>query len=451
MLNAEALVSKNGVSGNIQAGLGPVGIGLSRGTETHASSYSTQAFYDINGDSIPDIVQTEDGKLKIYGGSRNSNGSVTFSSQNIIENISNLSYNTTSGRVSGISLSPNGGVSKVTPLINRNGTITGVTTKASATPSASAGTTISEGESISSSGFVDINGDGLIDYFDGSSFRLGTGKGMFSYNAYSGVPAISDITSQSFGMNVNLGVGVGSGLCLSVAIFSANAAVGVTYGSSSSVVNQKLMDINGDGLLDMVSMDRGSTRIKVRYNKGKSFTEWSEVQIPTWGSVVSSNQGAFYDMREGFSFDTSKVTGMGGLSKFASSLRADGINAFALYADKNAQTLEWNSSVNVSLSGSFGASVTIKIPLFLFVGVVNITTEGNSGLNYDNSINTTSVKMTDLNGDGSLDHVLRIPGVGIYWKKNITGKVGLLNKIYLPQGGEIRIEYAESYGTEDSP
>ena len=99
VLNAEALVSKNGVSGNIQAGLGPVGIGLSRGTETHASSYSTQAFYDINGDSIPDIVQTEDGKLKIYGGSRNSNGSVTFSSQNIIENISNLSYNTTSGRV----------------------------------------------------------------------------------------------------------------------------------------------------------------------------------------------------------------------------------------------------------------------------------------------------------------------------------------------------------------
>ena len=30
----------------------------------------------------------------------------------------------------------NGGVSQVTPLINRNGTITGVTTKASATPSA---------------------------------------------------------------------------------------------------------------------------------------------------------------------------------------------------------------------------------------------------------------------------------------------------------------------------
>ena len=151
---------------------------------------------------------------------------------------------------------------------------------------------------------MDINGDGLIDYFDGSSFRLGTGKGMLSYNAYSGVPAISDITSQSFGMNVNLGVGVGSGLCLSVAIFSANAAVGVTYGSSSSVVNQKLMDINGDGLQDIVSMERGSTTIKVKYNNGNSFTDYQIVDIPSWGYTITNNKDAFWDMREGFDFDT---------------------------------------------------------------------------------------------------------------------------------------------------
>ena len=82
---------------------------------------------------------------------------------------------------------------------------------------------------------------------------------------------------------------------------------------------------------------------------------------------------------------------------------------------------------------------------------MNISTEFNEGANFDNSINTVSVKMMDINGDGLLDHVLRIPGVGIYWKKNITGQVGLLKGIELPQGGTVSLYYAESYGTEDSP
>ena len=180
-----------------------------------------------------------------------------------------------------------------------------MSTKTTATPSASAGATITEGSSISSSGFTDINGDGLVDYFDGSSFRLGTGNNMLSYSGYNGVSVISDTTSQSFGMNANLGVGVGSGQCLSVALFSLNAAVGVTYGSSSSVVNQRLMDINGDGLQDIVSMERGSTTIKVKYNKGNSFTDYQIVDIPSWGYTITNNKDAFWDMREGFDFDTS--------------------------------------------------------------------------------------------------------------------------------------------------
>ena len=59
--------------------------------------------------------------------------------------------------------------------------------------------------------------------------------------------------------------------------------------------------------------------------------------------------------------------------------------------------------------------------------------------------------MTDLDGDGLADHVLRIPGFGTYWKRNISGRYGLLTGINLPQGGNVRLEYAEQYGTPRNP
>ena len=60
-------------------------------------------------------------------------------------------------------------------------------------------------------------------------------------------------------------------------------------------------------------------------------------------------------------------------------------------------------------------------------------------------------KLTDLDGDGLVDHVLRIPGFGTYWKRNISGRYGQLTQVNLPQGGNVKIEYSEKYGTVDNP
>ena len=60
-------------------------------------------------------------------------------------------------------------------------------------------------------------------------------------------------------------------------------------------------------------------------------------------------------------------------------------------------------------------------------------------------------KLTDLDGDGLADHVLRIPGFGTYWKRNISGLYGKLTKVNLPQGGNVEIDYAEQYGTVNNP
>ena len=60
-------------------------------------------------------------------------------------------------------------------------------------------------------------------------------------------------------------------------------------------------------------------------------------------------------------------------------------------------------------------------------------------------------KLTDLDGDGLVDHVLRIPGFGTYWKRNISGRYGQLTQVNLSQGGNVEIDYAEKFGTPENP
>ena len=121
------------------------------------------------------------------------------------------------------------------------------------------------------------------------------------------------------------------------------------------------------------------------------------------------------------------------------------------FAINDIDNMEFSSTVSLSLNGSIGVSFTfpIKIPV---AGIsINMTCSGGNGLSGSSSINCVNVSMTDLDGDGLADHVLRIPGFGTYWKRNISGLYGKLTKVNLPQGGNVKIEYSEKYGTVDNP
>ena len=110
----------------------------------------------------------------------------------------------------------------------------------------------------------------------------------------------------------------------------------------------------------------------------------------------------------------------------------------------------------MGLSGSVGANLNIGIDILIplppfYIGTINITVSGGAGANASTTVSGASVRMTDLDGDGLADHVLRIPGFGTYWKRNISGRCGLLERIGLPRGGNVQIDYAEKYGTADNP
>ena len=78
---------------------------------------------------------------------------------------------------------------------------------------------------------------------------------------------------------------------------------------------------------------------------------------------------------------------------------------------------------------------------------LNFTGASSSGITTSVTANGASVRMLDLDGDGLADQVLKIPGKGIYYKRNNLGKQGLLKKVKLPQGGFYAVEYEEKYGT----
>jgi hypothetical protein len=52
-----------------------------------------------------------------------------------------------------------------------------------------------------------------------------------------------------------------------------------------------------------------------------------------------------------------------------------------------------------------------------------------------------------FNGDGLVDQVMRVPGSGVWTNLNLSGQVGLLKTIQLPQGGRHELSYRREGNT----
>ncbi|WP_294425638.1 toxin TcdB middle/N-terminal domain-containing protein [uncultured Treponema sp.] len=217
-----------------------------------------------------------------------------------------------------------------------------------------------------------------------------------------------------------------------------------------------MADINGDGLPDILEMESGNSAVSVRYNTGCGFAERQAVGLPGWKSYVKDNLGKFLTQADSNGFDLGVIKELPVIGAAGKGLAGIAINPFGFNAESLSSSLDWSTSVTVGLSGSVGANLNIGIDILIplppfYIGTINITAAGGAGANASSTISGASVRMTDLDGDGLPDHVLRIPGFGTYWKRNISGRCGLLERIGLPQGGSVQIEYAEKYGTVDNP
>ena len=428
--------------------------------ENRATSTSNQILQDVNGDGIPDIVQIDNGVLRIIEGAKlNESGEISFNKEQVISGTPCISRNETSSKVYGGSVSAQGSVRQV-PRTTSYGSIKHVVVEPQASPIASGGLTYSESSSLQTRGIGDINGDGIPDYYDGNFYALGNGS-SFSPD-YTGFSAgnISESRSQSIGMNFSAGIsGIAGAADLQAAKTlrtCASGTAGITCSSTSSSTGKMVMDINGDGLQDILEMESGSSVISVRYNTGSGFTAKQTVELPGWKNFVKDNFEKFLTQADSNGFDLGVIKDIPVIGAAGRGLAGIAVNPFGFNAESLSNSLDWSTSVTVGLNGSVGANLNIGIDILVplppfYIGTINITAAGGAGASASSTISGVSVRMADLDGDGLADHVMRIPGFGTYWKRNISGRYGLLTGIGLPQGGNVRIEYAGKYGTTDNP
>ena len=424
------------------------GLSASRGWNKSESDVK-QTMQDIDGNGIPDILQVSGSAISVVKGNVAHDG-IQYESSSLYAGAGTISRNSSDVDVYGGSVGPGGSVA----VVPKN-SVKKTEVRQIPKPNASGGKTVTSGTSVQKEGLIDLNGDGLPDYYDGKALRLNNGSGFALYgDAYVFSSSMTESANSSFGTNFSIGKSYGG--CEANSLKSgASLSLGGSYSASSSNTEKMFMDINGDGLQDIVRMSAGQDAISVFYNTGKGFAKGESISLQSWGAIVTDNFSRFKRQSDGNGFDLPLIRQIPLVDSAVGKGLSDTIsNPYGNSAARLADSLEWNSSVTLGVSGSLGVNVNIGIDIITpvgYFGTINMTFNAGEGISTSASVNGISVRMMDLDGDGLADHVLRIPGYGTYWKRNISGRYGQLAKVRLPQGGSVRIEYAEKYGTTDNP
>ena len=438
-------------------------------------SYMYQSVQDIDGNGIADIIQTDGNSLKVTSASRSG-----FDNVYTIEGISEISRNGSTVETVGGTVGF-GGASKVT--YNATGKVKGVESNGGGK---SGNGSLATGTNGQKAGFIDMNGDGLPDYFNGGSIKMNLGRGRLEGELLSEFHANSLNTGSSLtvGTSKSFGTGFGNpdneGDNNSKSKVSMGISGGLNYSVSMMETESMLMDMNGDGLPDViryvtenimgpdtVDMETGEIvkgqviairhYYEISYNLGDRFGKPHKFNIPGWDLDIW-NKAAFSSLTDGNLFlDVFKEVPL--LGNIVDLLHLDDlfkndlvINPFGGDISKYLNQLETNQNISIGLSVSTNVGITIEIPIPSTSIKIIMNIGGGGGFNVGANIGGVDMRMTDMDGDGLPDRVLRIPGTDyLLVQRNLSGRVGLLRKISLPQGGEYSLDYEWKQGTVNMP
>ncbi|MDC8100617.1 SpvB/TcaC N-terminal domain-containing protein [Chryseobacterium rhizosphaerae] len=350
-------------------------------TESKGSTINTLDYFDMNGDGYPDVL----------------NGNA-------------IQYTNMIGMLSGSTLAGAGenphrtdhensgkGVGQSYPLSGKSNESSDQTALKAVEPGFNFSAGSSDGTDHSTYSYIDINGDGLLDKVskDGQ-VQLNLG---YSYaapeNLSYGDFRNGTTTSSNLGAGASIGGTITSGLPKGVSMFNASIAFGA--GKSETLNDQKtsLIDINNDGLADLVTSSGGNLNVQI--NTGNRF-----VAIP-WNAAFNIQQ----DVSRGYNMNV-------------------GITASILIP---IGTTGNSLKISVNPSTSFG--------------------EGDSNVKQ---------QIVDLNGDGFPDLLQsQTDGDGNFSntaglvKYSTIGTTNLLKKVTTPMGGAWEVTYERTGNTYDLP
>jgi hypothetical protein len=132
--------------------------------------------------------------------------------------------------------------------------------------------------------WIDINGDGLQDKIEGNNYKLNFGTGQVTGNipgstgSFAGFeePVSKPVASSSFsiGGGINGIIDAVQGVELGIAVSG-----GIGGGNSTATAKNSFLDINGDGLVDLVQVNENTGQTNVRYNLGNRFGDLDGINI----------------------------------------------------------------------------------------------------------------------------------------------------------------------------
>lgn len=301
--------------------------------------------------------------------------------------------------------------------------------------------------------WIDMNGDGLVDHVQrngsgGFDVKLNLGDGFSTYPDWSSSgwgnealyysTLLSDDITKSNVIKHDTTSSVSFDVSIGCQYISGNANVGIT-GTKTKV---DLIDMNGDGLPDEV-LKVDDKPFKIRYNLGSRFSEKIyEWETPAWSNldnVVSTVLQTSIDV----------LTASNGGSGYGNSFNPIGGALNDYMQDINLWGVDDVISHDVGINVGIGIVGTIAIPCG---GLIPITLYISPGGNFAYGMTTGNLKLTDFDGDGLPDHVLKLSWEnGVKVKLNNAKQVGLLTDIACPSGQNIKLYYEKKGNKEEMP
>ena len=381
-LSAPVLMSESKSNGyGVSGGISYAGLSGSKSTQT---SYSKVALMDINGNGYPDWLEEVDGSIV----TQYTKATGTLGEDRMKLNVSRPRFKASSSTVGA-----NGSLSKqasaknalaisINPKPQDDETPGGSDTKNSSNGNAISSVSVSasgnftSGTSHTESDWLDINGDGLPDMLLGDKVKFGLGYN-FTNEERSGVTSLESSENSTWGAGLGTSIGV---------LGNADISFGVNGTKTTTKYNVSFIDINGDGLPDMVTRSGG--KFTIMLNTGSGFIPYSEEQ-----------QGRFNE----------------------------------------------SLATSVSQYGNFAVSIPIHILFLKLRFTTKVTKSWSSG------VSLTSAALRDIDGDGRPDLIISGGAKQLIVHRNLTGRTNMLRSVTLPFGGHIHIGYEQTTPSYDLP
>lgn len=359
----------------------------------------------------------------------------------------------------------------------------------------------SDGSTASDVDFLDLNGDRFPDIVSDGEVQYTTANGGLDSSSRAvpglGSPRDSDASATN--------VGVGG----SPAHFEANGrgevetadqaptrsnktgsqmaelGLNASLGKGSSKPNHDLLDINGDGLPDVVS--RNGSQLMVALNLGYGFAP-----AEAWGTATINNGASedgtigptlgFNDGIYGFGGGVSLSKNKSQTSETLEDVNGDGLldrvlaggssgmqvglntgNGFAAPVAWNGAidggchdgtsvglaNIDWDHARLCSGTTSYGAGAyfTVTIPLcgpgcYLII---------NPGADTEQSMARDEASLRDIDGDGYADHLTSSDDGTLKVARNQTGRTNLLKSVSRPLGASFTMDYTRDGNTTANP